>query len=99
MAPLIVMDPQPRDLDEIFDAESWARLQALGELAIHDGDGRMPADRLEALLPRMDLLIGQTDMPKARLDRAPIFARSSMSRPISCRISTMRPAFSAGSMC
>jgi phosphoglycerate dehydrogenase-like enzyme len=70
VAPLIVIDPQPRGLGEIFDAESWARLRALGELAIHEGDGRMPAEQLEPLLPRMDLLIGQTDMPKARLDRA-----------------------------
>ena len=31
----------------------------------------MPAARLEALLPVAELLIGQTDMPKARLDRAP----------------------------
>ena len=30
----------------------------------------MPAERLEALLPRMELLIGQADMPKERLDRA-----------------------------
>src|SRR3984885_2720567 len=31
----------------------------------------MPADRFEATLPEMALLIGQSDMPKARLDRAP----------------------------
>ena len=30
----------------------------------------MPAARLEALLPEVELLIGQSDMPKARLDRA-----------------------------
>jgi phosphoglycerate dehydrogenase-like enzyme len=69
--PLIVIDPQPRGLDEIFEREVWARLESLGELALHDGAGRMPAERLEALLPEMALLIGQSDMPKARLDRAP----------------------------
>ena len=31
----------------------------------------MPAERFEPLLPEMELLIGQSDMPKARLDRAP----------------------------
>ena len=31
----------------------------------------MPAERLEALLPEMALLLGQSDMPKSRLDRAP----------------------------
>ena len=69
--PLIVIDPQPRGLDEIFEPEVWARLESLGELGVHDGAGRMPAERFEALLPEMVLLIGQSDMPKARLDRAP----------------------------
>ena len=31
----------------------------------------MPAARLDALLPQAELLIGQSDMPKTRLDRAP----------------------------
>jgi phosphoglycerate dehydrogenase-like enzyme len=69
--PLIVIDPQPRGLDEIFEPKVWARLESLAELAIHDGPGRMPAERLESCLPEMALLIGQSDMPKARLDRAP----------------------------
>jgi phosphoglycerate dehydrogenase-like enzyme len=69
--PLIVIDPQPRGLEEIFEPKVWARLESLGELAIHDGPGRMPAGRLESCLPEMALLIGQSDMPKARLDRAP----------------------------
>jgi phosphoglycerate dehydrogenase-like enzyme len=69
--PLIVIDPQPRALEEIFEPNIWARLKDLGELAIHEGTGRMPAERFEAYLPEMALLIGQSDMPKARLDRAP----------------------------
>ena len=69
--PLIVIDPQPRSFEEIFEPKIWARLEDLGELAIHEGPGRMPAKRFESLLPEMALLIGQSDMPKARLDRAP----------------------------
>jgi len=69
--PLIVIDPQPRSLEEIFEPNIWARLKDLGELAIHEGTGRMPADRFESCLPDMALLIGQSDMPKSRLDRAP----------------------------
>jgi phosphoglycerate dehydrogenase-like enzyme len=68
--PLIVIDPQPRSLEEIFEPNIWARLRELGELAIHEGPGRMPADRFESYLPDMALLIGQSDMPKSRLDRA-----------------------------
>ena len=69
--PLIVIDPQPRGMNEIFDDDLMARLKAAGRLEIHEGPGRMPADRLEALLPETEVLIGQTDMPTARLDRAP----------------------------
>ena len=68
--PLIVVDPQPRGLTEIFDDALLRRLEIAGDLAVHDGPGRMPAERFEALLPEMALLIGQSDMPKDRLDRA-----------------------------
>jgi phosphoglycerate dehydrogenase-like enzyme len=68
--PLIVVDPQPRGLTEIFDEALWRRLEIAGDLVVHDGAGRMPAERFEPLLPEMALLIGQSDMPKARLDRA-----------------------------
>ena len=69
--PLIVIDPQPRSLEEIFEPKICARLKDLGELAIHRGPGRMPADRFDSYLPDMALLIGQSDMPKSRLDLAP----------------------------
>jgi phosphoglycerate dehydrogenase-like enzyme len=69
--PLTVIDPQPRALNEIFDDHLWARLRRLGDLAVHEGAGRMPAERFESCLPEMTLLIGQSDMPRARLDRAP----------------------------
>jgi phosphoglycerate dehydrogenase-like enzyme len=69
--PLIVIDPQPRGLSEIFEPTAWSMLEGLGGLAVHEGPGRMPAERFESHLPEMALLIGQSDMPKARLDRAP----------------------------
>jgi phosphoglycerate dehydrogenase-like enzyme len=68
--PLIVVDPQPRGCNEIFDALLWARLRAIGEVVAHEGAGRMPAEQFEPLLPRMELLLGQSDMPRERLDRA-----------------------------
>ena len=67
----LIIDPQPRSFEEIFEPKIWARLEDLGELAIHEGPGRMPAKRFESLLPEMALLIGQSDMPRARLDRVP----------------------------
>jgi phosphoglycerate dehydrogenase-like enzyme len=68
---LIVIDPQPRQLTEIFDESLWRRLRHVGDLAVHDGSDQMAADRFEALLPEMALLIRQPDVPKACLDRAP----------------------------
>ena len=68
--PLIVIDPQPRALTEIFDESLLRRLRAVGEVVVHEGAGRMPDERFEAALPETVLLIGQTDMPRARLDRA-----------------------------
>ena len=69
--PLIVIDPQPRALGEIFDAAAWDRLKSFGDLAVHEGLGPMLAERFDSLLPEMTLLIGQSDMPRERLDRAP----------------------------
>jgi phosphoglycerate dehydrogenase-like enzyme len=68
--PLIILDPQPRGVTEIFEPEVYARLQNLGRLEVHEGAGRMNAERFDALLPEAALLIGQSDMPRARLDRA-----------------------------
>ncbi len=68
--PLIVIDPQPRGLTEIFEPAVWRKLQSLGRLEVHERDGRMAAERLDALLPEAELLIGQSDMPRERLDRA-----------------------------
>ena len=68
--PLIVVDPQPRGVDETFEPAVWAKLQSLGRLEVHEGAGRMPAERLDALLPEAALLIGQSDMPRERLSRA-----------------------------
>jgi phosphoglycerate dehydrogenase-like enzyme len=70
--PLIIVDPQPRGIAEIFDAPTRRRFENLGRLVVHGGAGQMPAAQFDALLPDAALLIGQTDMPKARLDRAPL---------------------------
>lgn len=71
MKPLIVVDPQPRMIDELFEPSVLKKLESLGDIEWHGGTGRMPQDRFEALLPRMSLLIGQSDMPRERLDQAP----------------------------
>jgi phosphoglycerate dehydrogenase-like enzyme len=66
----ILIDPQPRTMDLIFDADSRRRLSTIGDLTVFD-TGPMPVDMLEAALPETDILIGQTDLPRERLERAP----------------------------
>ncbi len=67
--PLILVDPHPRALAQICDPDTLQRLQALGRLVVHE-DGPMPADMVDQHLPEAALIIGQTDLPQARLARA-----------------------------
>src|SRR2546427_2905746 len=67
--PLVLIDPLPRTLDAICDAETRRRLEALGRLVVSE-NRPMPDEEVERLLPEVDILIGQTPMPRARLDRA-----------------------------
>jgi phosphoglycerate dehydrogenase-like enzyme len=68
--PLILLDPHPRPIDLIFDAPTKARLEQLGDVIWHDG---APADdsHIDRYLPDAVALIGQSALPKERLDRAP----------------------------
>ena len=68
--PLILVDPLPRTLDSICDPETRARLERLGRLVVCE-DAAMPDETVERLLPEAVLLLGQTDMPKERIARAP----------------------------
>ncbi len=68
-APLVLVDPLPRTLDSICDAPTRARLSALGRLVVSE-DEPMPDEEVDRLLPEAAILIGQTAMPRERLDRA-----------------------------
>jgi phosphoglycerate dehydrogenase-like enzyme len=67
---VILVDPQPRTLEMICDAPTRARLEALGELVVHE-DGRMPDALVERHLPKAVAVLGQTDLGAERLARAP----------------------------
>jgi len=68
--PIIVVDPHPRPVELIFDSPTRARLEALGEVIWHDGSPASP-EFLDRHLPRATYLIGQSDLPRVRLERAP----------------------------
>jgi phosphoglycerate dehydrogenase-like enzyme len=67
--PLILADPTPRAMDLIFDPAERAKLERLGDVIAHD-QGPMPAAMVDRHLPEATILIGQTALPKERLDRA-----------------------------
>jgi phosphoglycerate dehydrogenase-like enzyme len=67
---IILVDPLPRTLDLIMTPDVRARLEALGKVVVRE-DRQMPDDEVDALLADTVLIIGQTSMPRNRLDRAP----------------------------
>lgn len=67
-APLIILDPFPRQAGAIFDAGQRARLDALG--AVVEIDSRTEPGRLDELLPEAAAILGQPDLPAERLARA-----------------------------
>lgn len=72
MRPLIIVDPQPRGIDDIFDKDLITRLESIADVEWHHGAGQMDQTRFDSLLSRAELLIGQSDMPRHRLDQAPM---------------------------
>ena len=67
--PLILVDPLPRTLDLICEPDVRRKLESLGELVIHES-APMPDAMIDKLLPEAALLIGQTRLDRARLERA-----------------------------
>jgi len=67
---IILMDPHPRKIDLIFAEQDKRRLESTGTVLWHEG-GPAPDEHIDAHLPQAVALIGQTAMPRERLDRAP----------------------------
>jgi len=67
--PLILVDPLPRTLALICDADTRARLERLGRLVVSE-DRQMSDEDVDRLLPDTEIIIGQTAMPRERLVRA-----------------------------
>lgn len=67
---VILLDPHPRPVDLIFDRHTKARLEGLGRVIWHDGS-QAPSSHIDRYLPEAVALIGQTELGRDRLDRAP----------------------------
>src|SRR6266511_534320 len=68
--PVILLDPYPRPIDLIFSPQDKARLERLGRVLWHDG-APAAVEHIEQHLPTTVAIIGQTPMPRERLERAP----------------------------
>ncbi|HEX8234788.1 MAG TPA: hypothetical protein VF600_02440 [Abditibacteriaceae bacterium] len=68
---IVLFDPYPRPIDLIFARRDKERLEQMGRVVWHDGDKRASEDFIDEHLPHTMALVGQSDMPKERLDRAP----------------------------
>ena len=64
----IIIDPHPRTMDLIFDAKAQSKLAESADLTVFDS-GPMPAKMLEQALPETEILVGQSDLPRKRLER------------------------------
>jgi phosphoglycerate dehydrogenase-like enzyme len=69
MKPKAIVDPHPRTLELMFDPSDLKRLKARWALTVWEGS-RMPAEMVDKHLPEAVAVIGQTDLPRARLARA-----------------------------
>ncbi|MGI9332805.1 MAG: NAD(P)-dependent oxidoreductase [Gammaproteobacteria bacterium] len=70
MKPLIFFDPFPRTQAMVFTPEVRETLGRVARLQSHFGS-RAPDELVEKVLPEVEVIVGQTAMPKRRLDRAP----------------------------
>jgi len=70
MQPLIFLDPFPRTEAMVYTPETQAALAAMGRVVSHFGS-RAPDDLVESVLAEVEVIVGQTAMPRERLDRAP----------------------------
>ena len=68
--PLILLDPHPRRIDQIFDRPTKGRLEGLGRVLWHDG-APASAEQIDRNLPETVAIIGQPSLGRDRLDCAP----------------------------
>lgn len=67
--PLILFDPFPRSRELVFSEALWRRLQSLGRIITSEVNP-MPAEHIDRYLPEAAAIIGQTALPRERLEKA-----------------------------
>ena len=69
MKPKAIVDPFPRTLKLLFNPDDLKRLKSLVGLTVWE-TGRMPGELVNKHLAEASVVIGQTDLPRERLERA-----------------------------
>jgi phosphoglycerate dehydrogenase-like enzyme len=69
MKPRALVDPHPRTMELLFGREELTRLKTLVRPAVWEGS-RMPPEMVDRHLSETAVLIGQTPLPRERLERA-----------------------------
>jgi len=69
-ADVILVDPHPRTIRMVFSETDRRRLERLAEVRWHERT-RMPDSDADSMLPNAVAVIGQTALPRERLERAP----------------------------
>lgn len=72
--PIALLDPDPRSMELMFTEETRSKLDELVEVrpGSHAVTYQHPTqDEVDAILPQATYVIGQTDLPRERLKRAP----------------------------
>lgn len=71
--PVILFDPWPRSAPLIFTPDMQRRFEQLGRIVglQESAAGKLPDALIEAALPDVRVIVGQTDLDAARLSRAP----------------------------
>jgi len=68
--PLILFDPFPRNEAMVYTPDVIEALDSMAQLVTHFGS-RASDELVESVLPEVRIIVGQTAMPRERLDRAP----------------------------
>ncbi len=69
MKKTIILDPHPRTVELLFSKELMKRLRAIAKIYSHDGE-RMPEKTVEEHIGEAHAIVGQTNLPRERLERA-----------------------------
>lgn len=66
---ILIAEPSPRTVPMIFNAHEWARLNAAGNVVVHDKEHQLSADALNAALQEASVIVGHIALSSELLAR------------------------------